>query len=221
MRSETVRQLAVFDLDSTLIRGDSFKKYLLYAVKQDPSAVLRGWYLPLAYVVYLLGFRDNGWLKTTFLSVLLARKQRDEVCDSGKRFALGLSPLIRSAALDRIEYHREKGHYILLATASPDFYVNAINSIVEFDETVCTRVAWSVDGKFEGLADGNCYGDQKFRMVEESRARLGETNLIAVYTDHSSDKALLAAAETAYLVNPDKQSQLSVKLEGLQIVDWD
>ena len=221
MQGDNEIQLAVFDLDSTLIRGDSFKKYLMYVVRQDPGVVLRGWYLPLVYVVYLLGFRDNGWLKTTFLSVLLAQKQRDEVCDSGERFAMGLSPLIRSAALDRIKYHREKGHYTLLATASPDLYVNAIKSIVEFDEIVCTKVAWSVDGKFEGLADGNCYGDQKFRRVEEARARLGETNLIAVYTDHRSDRALLAAAETAYLVNPDKQSRFSVKLEGLQILDWD
>lgn len=214
-------KIAVFDLDRTLIRGDSFHHFLAFVVKEYPVSVLRGWYLPLAYAAHVVGARDNEWLKTTFLGALFGRTPQRKILESGVRFAQQLSAQVRPAALRQLEQHRRLGHYTVLATASPDFYVEPLTSSVEFDEVICTRSRWSDDGTFDGLDGGNCYGEQKFRRVEKARARLGDAALTAMYTDHRSDETLLAAAETAYLVNPDRRTERSVVLDGLQVLDWD
>ena len=214
-------KLAVFDLDRTLIRGDSFHHFLAFMAREYPGSLVRGWYLPLAYAAHKLGARDNEWLKTTFLSALFGRTPRKALLESGARFAEQLLPQVRPAAVAQLEEHRKFGHYTVLATASPDFYVEPLTSLIEFDEVICTKSRWSCDGTFDGLDGGNCYGEQKFKRVEEARARLGDAALSAMYTDHRSDETLLAAAEAAYLVNPDRRTEQSVVLEGLQVLDWD
>ena len=215
------RKVAVFYLDRTLIRVDSFHKYIWYAIKENPFSVVRGWYLPIEYIMHLLRLRDNEWLKTTFLSVLLKQRKMWDVQESGKRFVIKLLPHVRQAALDRLEYHRNQGHYTVLATASPDFYVEPIKAFLRFDEIVCTKIAWSTDGMFKGLNGGNCYGSQKLRRIEETLSRLGAAELTAVYTDHKSDRPILTATKMGYLVNPDKQTKASCSWDGLQVVDWD
>ena len=123
--------------------------------------------------------------------------------------------------MDQIEKHRLMGHYTVLATASPDFYVEAVNAIFKLDEVICTKSSWSAEGRFEGLDGGNCYGDHKFYRVKAALTRLGDAVLTAMYTDHRSDETLLAAAETAYLVNPDRKTAQTVSVNGVEVVDWD
>lgn len=168
-----------------------------------------------------MGFRDNEWLKTQFLSALLVNRSKHDVYDSGQQFASEVISQVRDAAIEEIEQHRRLGHYTVLATASPDFYVEAVNAFLKLDEVVCTRSSWSAEGKFEGLDGGNCYGDQKFRRVKETLKRLGDSVLTAMYTDHRSDETLLAAAEMAYLVNPDRKTARTVSVNGMEVVDWD
>ncbi len=214
-------KIAVFDLDRTLIRGDSFHHFLAFMVREYPGALVRGWYLPFAYAAHKLGARDNEWLKTTFLSALFGRTPQKNLLASGARFAEKLLPQVRPAAIKHLEEHRRLGHYTVLATASPDFYVEPLTSFVEFDEVICTKSRWSRDDTFGGLDGGNCYGEQKFQRVEQACARLGNAAITAMYTDHRSDATLLAAADTAYLVNPDRRTERSVVLDGLQVLDWD
>ena len=211
----------MFDLDQTLIRGDSFKRYLWFSVKRDPGAVLRGWYLPIVYLMHVLGLRDNEWMKTRFLSVLLANQTKQQAFEAGQQFALELVPQVRAAAIAEIKRHRRQGHYTVLATASPDFYVEAVNAYFDLDEVVCTRSSWAADTGFQGLDGGNCYGEQKFRRVKDALARLGNAALTAMYSDHRSDETLLAAAETAYLVNPDGKTARTISVDGILVVDWD
>ena len=172
-------------------------------------------------MIHLLGFRDNEWLKTRFLAALLANRNKHDVYESGRQFASEVIRQARKAAIAKIEQHRRKGHYTVLATASPDFYVEAVNAFLKLDEVVCTKSSWSAEGRFEGLDGGNCYGDQKFRRVREALTRLGDTVLTAMYTDHRSDETLLAAAEAAYLVNPDSKTARTVSVAGMEVVDWD
>ena len=213
--------MAVFDLDQTLIRGDSFKRYLLFTVKRNPASVLRGWYLPFTYLMHVLGLRDNEWLKTRFLSALLAHRKRHDVYEEGRQFASELATEIRKAAIDKMQQHRQIGHYVVLATASPDFYVQAVGASLKFDEVVCTKSRWSAKDTFAGLDGGNCYGEKKHRRVKEALTRLGDAVLTAMYTDHRSDETLLAAAEAAYLVNPDNKTARTVCVAGMEVVDWD
>ena len=119
------RNLVMFDLGHMFIRGDTFLRYISFAI------------------AHLLRLRDKEWLKTTVLPVFLKRRKMWDVCEPGKRFVRELLPYVRPAALDRLSYHRNQGHYTVLATASPYFHLEFINESVDFDEILCTKIAWS------------------------------------------------------------------------------
>jgi hypothetical protein len=68
--------LALFDLDGTITRRDTYLAYLLGFLARHPERWPRATPLPLAVLGYLLGVRDNTWLKTTFLRAILGGAPR-------------------------------------------------------------------------------------------------------------------------------------------------
>ena len=61
----------LFDLDGTITRRDTYLAYLLGFLARHPERLLRAAPLSLAALRYLIGERDNTWLKTTFLRAIL------------------------------------------------------------------------------------------------------------------------------------------------------
>lgn len=220
MRADT--KVAVFDLDGTVLRCDSFRRFIWYTARKNPNILYRGWYLLFTYLVYVLKFRNNEWLKTEFLSTIIGKASRRDIEALGEQFVNELLPFLRSAAIERIRYHHDRGHLTILATASLDFYVGPLNEHIGCDMVVCTECEWTSSGLFAGaLAGGNCYGERKLTKVLRLLSVEGSSRLIAAYSDHLSDFPLLNAAERAYLVNPDHRTLRSRSRKEALTLNWD
>ena len=63
--------VAVFDLDGTITRRDTYLAYLLGFLGRHPERWSRAAPLPFAVLYHLAGWRSNTWLKTTFLRAVL------------------------------------------------------------------------------------------------------------------------------------------------------
>jgi len=70
-RTAEVAAIALFDLDGTITRRDTYLAYLLGFLGRHPERWPRAGALPLAVVSHLAGWRSNTWLKTTFLRAVL------------------------------------------------------------------------------------------------------------------------------------------------------
>jgi HAD superfamily hydrolase (TIGR01490 family) len=216
------RRVAVFDLDGTITRVDTYVHFLLAVMRHHPTKALLGSWLPLAAAAHRLGWRDNAWLKRAFLGTIIGGMRRQQLEAIVEPFVEGIVQRhVRAGARAALRDHRAAGDRVVLATASLDFYVVSLARRLGADEIVCTESVWSGERLTDGLGRGNCYGEEKLRRLI---ALLGATEsrpYVYAYADHYSDRALLDWADKGIAVNPDPLLREYCRVKGYPVVDWE
>jgi HAD superfamily hydrolase (TIGR01490 family) len=176
--------------------------------------------LPFAVAKFYLGFIDNGQLKESFLSAVLGGIQRQEVEVWTKQFVSQLvSHGLNEKALDVLRRHRQAGDFLVLMTASPDFYVLELGKVLGFEEIICTGTEY-VAGRMSGrLAGANVRDMEKVRRLEDLRGRF-QNYFITAYADDSSDIPLLRAVDRGILVNGSSRATALASEYGLSFCSW-
>jgi len=110
---------------------------------------------------------------------------------------------------------KEKGHRIIAATSSVDFFIEPIMEYLGIDEYIATRLEFS-DGKTTGKTIGNAvFGNNKLNAVldyfRENKLSLDKA---AFYSDSYNDLPLLAACGKAVPVNPDRRLRKEAANKG-------
>lgn len=214
--------IAVFDLDGTITRRDTFAAYLVGYLSRHPALWRRLPSLALG-LARLVGERaDRGSMKAAALSAVFGGIDRARLGAWNDRFVPWcLSRLLRAGATARIATHRRAGHRLLLATASLDLYVDRLARELGFDQVLCTRAAWTTEGRITGtLAGGNLKGEAKLAAVQRAvAARLG-TPFVIAYSDHHADLPLLRWADRGVAVCPTATLAAAAAAEGLAVEDW-
>lgn len=215
------RNVAIFDLDGTITRRDTYTAFLLRSLGHRPSRLVPALVLPLAVTAHLAGLRDNAWLKVRFLATILGGVERSELQDlTGPFVADLLQHGLRDRARAAIDTHRSAGDFVVLATASFDFYATEIGQTLGFDAVVCTRSEWSGDRLVPVLATGNCHGLTKADRVKELLVRLPARGRLTVYTDSHADLPILSMADDPVTVNPTRRLAAVAAERGYRVEDW-
>jgi phosphatidylglycerophosphatase C len=222
-RENHVRNIAVFDLDHTLSKRDTYLHFLLSFLIVHPLNIVRCVFLPLAVLMHKLRLRDNSWLKEKFLRAVAKGSQKDHINAFSETFAKkivqsGLHP----SAQARIEQHRLSNDYLILASASFDFYVIPIARLLGFDKTVCTRAEWDASDRLTGrIVGNNCYGEFKKTATEKVFAALFPHGTVTIYSDHHSDLPVFSLATHAVAVNPTAKLRTIAATSNMSIEHWD
>lgn len=215
--------IAIFDLDNTLCCNDTFPRFLLFMLSRHPA---RWWRIPLlglALLLYALRLRDNSWLKGVFLRHTIGGMRQDHVASECDRFLPhSVWPRVSKEGLKEVASRRRDGALVVLATASPDIYVNRLSAMLNIAHVLCTRLELSPDGRLTGAMVGsNCYGPSKLRRVDGFRIEHGaEWADVTCYSDNASDLALLLAAGKAYAVNPNRALAHECRRRNIAVVQW-
>jgi len=216
------RALALFDLDGTITRRDTYLAYLLGFLLRHPERLPRAAPLPWAVLQHLARRRDNTWLKTTFLRAILSGVPRHVLEAWTETFldrilAHGLRPGSRKA----LQRHRAAGHRLIMVTASLDFYAEPLGRRLGFDDVLCTRAAYDAEGRVTGALDGdNCYGEGKLRRVKRYVAEAAAGLPVICYSDHHADLPLLRFATEPVAVNPSRRLKRVALRQGFAMEDW-
>ncbi len=213
--------IAVFDLDGTITRRDTYLAFLLDTLRRRPVRLFYCGLLPLAVALFKLKLRDNAFVKERFASAILGQMSRADMAAAARRFVDHLMESeVRPAALERIRAHRAAGDRVVLATASFDAYVDILGERLDVDEIIATRALWNDTGRFTGRIDGrNCYGPEKLVRV---KAVLGDrpAGRVVAYSDHHADGPLLGWADDAFAVNPTDKLRTIAAEKGYGLLDW-
>ncbi len=213
------RTIAVFDLDGTITRRDTFLPYLRGWLRRHPR---RGWVSAALAAVwrYASDGRDRGRLKSDLICRLMSGATRAEVAEWTREFVDALDEeMLYPGALEAIERHRRTGDRLVLLSASVDLYVPMIGARFGFDETICTGIAWRDDGLDGALTTPNRRGGEKLRCVESLRTRFPRSP-IAAYGNSGSDLAHLQAVEHPKLVNGSRGARRAARRCGIPIAEW-
>jgi phosphatidylglycerophosphatase C len=213
-------RLAVFDLDGTITRHDSFVPYVLGFLKRRPWRVPRLLLALPAVVGFFLQLVGRGPLKSAIIRAALGGVTRTDLERWNQRYvprllADGLFP----QALQAIAAHRAAGDTLILMSASPDLYVPEVGRRLGFTQTICTGVRWQDDRLDGHLGTENRRGEEKTRCLEALR-RAHPGMPVTAYGNTGSDLPHLARAERGVLVNGSASSRRHAADIGVQTVDW-
>jgi len=192
--------IALFDLDGTLLPWDCQLLFRHHVLRREPW---RGVFLPLFLVLLpLAGVLGSGRMKRVFLAFLW-RMSPQCLEEISAAFARSLMPLIYQELRGELEKHRAAGHFLILSSASPEFYVAHIGRDLGFDLTLGTVV--ENRGLFPRLE--NHKGLAKVERLQnvlpaswfDAEGRLRQCH---GYTDSCADLPLLGLCGGATVVNP-------------------
>jgi phosphatidylglycerophosphatase C len=196
------RPVAAFDFDGTLSRRDTFLPFLqkvcgaqrLYrALARSGPALSR----------MAVGRADRDAVKDALLVRLLAGHPADQLAEQGVAYAqfLRSSDRLRPDTLARAREHVDRGHRVVLVSASPSVYLEPLAADLGFDAALATRLEVDDRGCITGrMLGGNCRGPEKVARLEAWLAG-GEPPVYA-YGNSSGDRELLARAHVGVLVRP-------------------
>lgn len=213
------RTIAVFDLDGTITRRDTFLPYIRGWLRRHPRRGLVSAALAAVWRFAANG-RDRGRLKSELIYRLMSGATRAEVADWTRDFVDGLNEeTLCPGALEAIERHRRAGDRLVLLSASVDLYVPAIGARFGFDETICTGIAWRGDHLDGALTTPNRRAGEKLRCVESLRTQF-PGSAIAAYGNSGSDFAHLQAVEHPMLVNGSRGARRAARRGGIPVAEW-
>jgi putative phosphoserine phosphatase/1-acylglycerol-3-phosphate O-acyltransferase len=216
---------AVFDLDRTLITSSSatvFRKHLA------EHGLGGGHDLPLVDV-FTRFYEQFGetWLlmqPARLSSRAAAGWSVDTVAEAMREAAEELATMLLPGAEKAIEEHRAAGRLLVMATTSPQVFVEPFADRLGFDDTVATRWEVTADGEaFTGRLDGPfVWGRTKADMIAEwARDHGVALSESWAYSDSYFDAPLLASVGHPVVVNPDLQLRVTAAIRGWPVTHFD
>ena len=207
--------IALFDLDGTLLAWDCQLLFRHFVLRREPW---RGIFLPvfLAFLP-LAGLLGAGRMKRVFLSFLW-RMDPEILARYSREFAASLMPAIYPELREKLERQRAAGHLLVLASASPEFYVAEIGRQLGFDLTLGTPVG--LGAFFPALENhkGAAKVARLQKLLPTSYFENGKLRHCHGYTDNRADLPMLALCGSATVVNPSPRLAALAEMSGWEIV---
>jgi HAD superfamily phosphoserine phosphatase-like hydrolase len=211
--------IAYFDYDDTLIQGDSILYWLQFYYGKRPW--LRPFLLLHHIGLFLAVFKivSPRFLKRLYYWPLSweSEASRQELAAAFVRE--DLSHRFHRPVLERLWVHHLLGHQVVVVSASADFYLKHLASLLPPCRIEGTHMIFGEGWlKFPRFEDVNLKGDHKIRRLK-SLGLMSQDELSYAYSDHHSDLPLLCHAELGIAVRPD--SRLREEAASLTMPVWD
>lgn len=203
--------IALFDLDGTLIAWDCQILFRHFILRHEPwRRIFLPVFLAFLPLVSVLG---SGGMKRIFLSYLF-RMTPEKLDGYSREFAGSVMPAIYPEVRSFLEEHRQAGHFLILASASPEFYVKYIGEELGFDLTLGTPVEIGGASAFFPELE-NHKGAAKVRRLRSVLPDVcfgpdGKLVNSHGYTDSHADLPMLELCDQVTAVNPTTKLQTRI-----------
>ncbi|RAU16849.1 HAD-IB family hydrolase [Nitrincola tibetensis] len=199
-------RLAIFDLDNTLLGGDSDHAWGAFLCE-------KGIVDPQDYQDandYFYKQYQNGSLDIVeFLSFALKPLAQHSIADlqawHQEFMQTKIEPMVLPKALSLLKHHRDQGDYLLIITATNGFITRPIAERFEVDDILATEPE-ILNNQYTGSFIGSpCFQDGKVTRLHEWLDKTGYSlSGSYFYSDSCNDLPLLEKVDNPIAVNPDE-----------------
>jgi len=199
-------KLAIFDLDNTLIGGDSdclWGEFLSEQGYIDSAAYQKGH--EVFYEQYTQGVMDIYEFLEFQLKVL-AENDREKLEEWREDYiGIKIKPIMLPKAIALIDEHRQKGHELLIITATNRFITEPIANEFNIKHLIACEPEL-IDGQYTGKVTGTpSYAEGKVTRLNEWLKEVGQTFEESwFYSDSHNDIPLLKEVDHAIAVDADE-----------------
>lgn len=185
--------IAAFDFDGTITTKDTFLPFLLRAFG-TPRVWLTLASLALPGLLVWIGKSTRDHFKSLLIGKLFPGVSVQYLEKTGIQHVAQIAALYRPTALERIKWHKQQGHRLVMVSASLNFYLEPVAQHLGFEDLLCTEVV-SADGTCTGEMKGeNCRAAAKVRRLEALLGPLNQYELYA-YGDSEGDAEMLDVSD--------------------------
>jgi HAD superfamily hydrolase (TIGR01490 family) len=216
--------LALFDLDGTLLPNDSDHAFGEFMVKL-------GWADGAAsrarndqfYADYVAGKLDVHAYLEFATAAWRVRHPHEAEAARVQFMAEVMAPMLRQPARDLVERHRAEGDLLAIVTATNEFVTRPIADAFGIEHLIAVRLARDENGRVSGKIHGvPSYGAGKVHRVHEWLAEHGRTwddfGRVSFYSDSTNDLPLLELATDPVATNPSPALEAIARERGWRIL---
>lgn len=216
------QQLALFDLDNTLLAGDSdhaWGEFLISKglVDENTHRAENDRY----YQQYREGKLDiRGYVRFTLQPILtLARSARDKLHEEFMGHAV--APLFLPKADALVANHRGNGDTLVIVTATNEFITKPIAERFQIDHLIATQLEMNGDQFTGNILGTPCYQQGKVEKLnqwlqaEEAEEQLSQA---VFYSDSINDLPLLEIVAAPVVVDPDDELREVASARNWEII---
>ncbi len=214
--------LALFDLDHTLLDGDSNSLWMHYLIDRDclDAAVL------VSQREYLAQYADETLDIVNYLEFhlgLLRERSLEEWMPIRDAFiAEKIRPRLPAAAFAIVKEHRTRGDHMAIITATHHFLASGIGDLFQMPVIApCPRLR---DNRVIGVIENTiCYRERKIDCLEAFVVREGldaPSEDRYFYSDSINDLPLLSVVGNPHVVNPDTRLATVAEERGWPVLNW-
>ena len=213
--------LVIFDLDNTILNGDSdyaMINYLVHTQALDESA---GKQNQIFIEDYQRGELDFDAYTTFALSAYIGMT-RTEINEYMRPFVTKvIEPMINTLALKIIHDHGDSGDTILLASATNELIVQPIAKRLDIQNMIGTQVKFINDKCTGEYIPPSALGEGKLQLVQQwmQKNNFDDFSGVTFYSDSINDLPLLEAVDFPKAVNPDAMLEKISLERGWEIID--
>lgn len=195
--------ISAFDFDGTITSRDTLPLFLKHVLGRWRYRWLIFTKLPAIAMAYI-GIVNRGKVKERLIGNALRHMPQSQLEHYAYTFRISHQWILRPQALAEIDTALNKGHRVVVITASPEEWVSPF--FADHRITVIGTKLATKNGQLTGMfSTPNCSGAEKIRRLEACIPRHSWARLIA-YGDSRGDRNLLKAADEAHF-RPFRSSQ--------------
>ena len=212
--------LAIFDLDNTILNGDSDYSMINYLVDinlLDKAAKLKNDEFIEDYQQGQLDFNQY----TNFALKPYIGKTQDEINEIIFPFVERIiEPMINVFALKLIHDHHDNGDTILLASATNELIVKPIAERLSINHVIGTKVEFKNNQCSGDFIPPSALGAGKLKLVERwmKAHQYDDFSGVTFYSDSINDLPLLEEVEFPKAVNPDTKLEAISNERGWEVI---
>ncbi|MBS1228626.1 MAG: phosphoserine phosphatase [Proteobacteria bacterium] len=216
-------QLALFDLDNTLLSGDSDYEWTLHLVNKGvlDRDVFEHRNMEF-YEQYKAGTLDIFEFLDFQLQSLADNSRADLEAWHAEFMATTIVPMLAQPARDLVKRHQDQGHLCALVTATNSFVTGPICRELNIPHLIATIPAQQ-NGQFTGKARGTpAFREGKITRVEDWLEAMGlwwgNFERSWFYSDSHNDLPLLLRVSDPVAVDPDQALHAHAQTAGWTIL---
>jgi phosphatidylglycerophosphatase C len=188
--------IAAFDFDGTITKRDSMPAFIKFM--STIPGFLSGSFQMLPYLVlFKLNLIPNYQAKERLFNIFFTGLDQANFDTIASKFSAKIDDMINPEALQKIKWHQEMGHHVIIISASAENWIKPWALKNGIDEVLATKLEVIKDRLTGNLLTKNCHGQEKVnRLLNVYPERKNYT--LYAYGDTSGDKELLALADHAF-----------------------
>lgn len=188
--------IAAFDFDGTITKRDSLPVFILFAASLQ-QLLLGSLRMSPFLLLFKLKIIPNNRAKERLLKIFFGGLQLDKFNLLSERFAPRIEKMVNPLALEKIRWHQQMQHEVVIISASAENWIRPWAKINGIDTVLATRLEVEdnlITGK---LLSQNCLGAEKVNRLLDKYPQRDSYTLYA-YGDSNGDKDLLELADHAF-----------------------